>query len=95
MKNRLVNVRLDEERYRKVRALRDKGVALSDLMREAIDAKYEASAAAELPRDVGRMIEALFERYPDPPDLPPREYDVHDRRAARAAVRRKLSRTAD
>lgn len=95
MKNRLVNVRLDEERYRKVRALRDKGVALSDLMREAIDAKYETSTAAEVPRDVRRMIAALFERYPDPPGMPPREYDVHDRRAARAAVRRKLSRTPD
>lgn len=95
MKSRLVNVRLDEERYRKVRALRNKGVVLSDLMREAIDAKYEASSEAERPRDVGRMIEALFERYPDPLGLPPREYDVHDRHAARAAVRRKLSRTPD
>jgi hypothetical protein len=32
----------------------------------------------------------IFEEYPDPPDLPPRDYDVHDRREARRAVRRRL-----
>jgi hypothetical protein len=92
MKARLVNVRLDEERLRKVRVLRERGVVLSDLVREAIDSKFEAAVAPVQPADVPRMIEGLFERHPDPPDLPPRDYDVHDRRAARAAVQRKLAR---
>ena len=37
MTSRLVNVRLDEERLRKAQTLRESGVALSDLVREAID----------------------------------------------------------
>lgn len=90
-----MNVRLDEDRVRKVRALRDKGVVLSELVREAIDAKFEAAVQAEHPRDMTRMMHDLFERYPDPIDLPARDYDVHDRRAARAAVRDKLSRKRD
>ena len=92
MKSRLINVRLDEERVRKARKLRDKGVVLSDLVREAIDAKFEAIGHAGEARDARRLVEHLFERFPDPPDLPPRAYDVHDRREARAAIRRKLSR---
>lgn len=92
MKKRLINVRLDEERLRKARMLRQKGVILSDLVREAIDTKFDAALAAEQPRDMARMIEELFERYPDPIDLPRRTYDVRDRRAAREAIRRKLAR---
>jgi len=92
MKSRLINVRLDDEHLRKVRVLRHKGVVLSDLVREAIDSKFRAVAEIEQPRDVKRMIDRLFEQYPDPVDLPPRAYDVHDRRAARAAIKRKLSR---
>jgi hypothetical protein len=40
--------------------------------------------------DVKAIIRRMFDRHPDPPDLPPREYDVHDRRAARQAVLRTL-----
>lgn len=81
MKKRLINVRLDEERLRKARMLRQKGVILSDLGREAIDTKFDAALAAEQPRDMARMIEELFERYPDPIDLPRRTYDVQIGRA--------------
>jgi hypothetical protein len=37
MSSRLVNVRLDEQRIRKTRKLRAGGIALSELVREAID----------------------------------------------------------
>lgn len=87
MKTRLINIRLDEDRYRKVRALRERGVVLSDLVRDAIDARFESALEAERPADPGRMVRELFERYPDPADLPPRAYDVHDRRQAREAIR--------
>jgi hypothetical protein len=42
--------------------------------------------------DARAIIRRIFEVYPDPPDLPPRDYDVHDRRAARAAILRKVRR---
>jgi hypothetical protein len=36
------------------------------------------------------VVERIFEEYPDPVGLPTRDYDVHDRRAARNAIVRKL-----
>ena len=87
-----MNVRLDEERVRKVQALRERGVALSDVVREAIDERFAALRQAESPPDVRAIVRGIFERYPDPVDLPPRDYDVHDRHAARAAILRKLRR---
>jgi hypothetical protein len=95
-KNRLVNVRLDPERVRKAQVLRERGVSLSDVVREAIDQQYEAVEQEEAPkrlrtaRDVDGFFKELFEKYPDPPDHKPRDYDVHDRHQAAAAIRRML-----
>jgi len=91
MNSRLINVRLDEERLRKVQRLRQEGVVLSDLVRAAIDAKYEALSAGDETLDAEELIGRLFAAYPDPAELPARGYDVHDRRAAREAIRRRLS----
>jgi hypothetical protein len=90
MTSRLVNVRLDPERLRKAQALRKRGVALSDVVREAIDERYADVERREAPLDARTLIRRIFEEHPDPADLPPRDYDVHDRRAARRAIVRKL-----
>ena len=92
MSSGLINVRLDSERLRKVRALRERGVRLSDVVREAIDERF-LQLRSEPAADVKTVIRGIFERYPDPPGLPLRDYDVHDRGAARRAILRKL-RTA-
>ncbi len=92
MAPKLVNVRLDEERIRKAHILRERGVSLSDVMRQAIDERFAAISALEFRPDVKGIVRGLFERHPDPPDLPARDYDVHDRRAARAAIQRQLQR---
>jgi hypothetical protein len=92
MSSRLVNVRLDEERVRKAQALRERGVALSDVVREAIDERFAAIGRSDSPPDVRAIVREIFDRYPDPPGLAPRDYDIHDRRAARAAILRKLRR---
>ena len=93
MSSRLVNVRLDADRLRKAQTLRARGMALSDVVREAIDERFAALRRSESPRDVRTIVRRIFpkfEQYPDPPDLPPRDYDVHDRHAARVAILRKL-----
>ena len=92
MSSRLVNVRLDAERLRKVQMLRERGVVLSDVVRDAIDERFAALHRSESQPDVRTTIRRIFEQYPDPPDLAPRDYDVHDRRAARTAILRKLRR---
>ncbi len=93
MSSRLVNVRLDEERLRKAKALRKKGIALSDLVRTAIDERYERSLSSRGPRDVRAIFARLDAEYPiTAKDLPPLKYDVHDRRQAAAAIRNRLDR---
>jgi len=88
----LVNVRLDPERVRKVQLLREQGIALSDVVREAIDERYAQAAFVLSPSDVTAVIHRIFEQHPDPRGLAPRGYDVHDRLAARAAIGRRLKR---
>ena len=90
MKSRLVNVRLDADRLRKARALRQRGVALSDVVREAIDERYGQEPTSSS-TDAKALIRRLFDAHPDPPDLPERDYDVHDRAAARRAIVRRLT----
>ena len=90
MSSGLINVRLDAERLRKVRKLRERGVKLSDVVREAIDERFHR-LRSEPEADVKTLIQKIFEQYPDPPGMLPRGYyDVHDRGAARQAIRRKL-----
>jgi len=88
-----MNVRLDEELVRKVRTLRERGVVLSDVVREAIDERYAALHRSAAPPEVKAIVRDIFEQHPDPPDLPRREYDVRDRRAARAVILRRLRRS--
>jgi post-segregation antitoxin (ccd killing protein) len=92
MGSRLINVRLDEDRLRKARRLREHGIAISDVVREAIDERFRQSASLRRSRDVRAIVTSLFERYPDPPGIPARSYDVHDGKQARAAIRRRLRR---
>lgn len=90
MTSRLINVRLDPERLRKAEILRERGVTLSDVVREAIDERFASLGALDAPADVRTIIQEIFERYPDPPNLPRRGYDVHDRVAARRAILKRL-----
>jgi hypothetical protein len=92
MASRLVNVRLDEERLRKAQTLRESGIALSDLVREAIDERFDELLGPGTAQDLRAVMNRIFEQYPDAPDLPPRGYDVHDRDEARRAIIGKLRR---
>ena len=90
MNTRLFNVRLDERRFERARRLRAEGIRLSDLVRDAIDRQYEQLVKSSRRRDVDAIMREIYEQYPDPPGLLPRDYDVHDRGEARRAIRRKL-----
>lgn len=92
MKSRLINVRLDEDRVRKARRLRARGVVLSDLVRDAIDARFEAVSKADEPRAARDVVADLFIRFPDDDKVAPRNYAVADAQAARKAIREKLTR---
>ena len=64
MTSRLVNVRLDADRLRKAQTLRARGMALSDVVREAIDERFAALRRRESRLDVRAIIRRIFEQYP-------------------------------
>jgi hypothetical protein len=86
-----LNVRLDAARLRKARALRERGVAPSDVAREAIDERYGRWVTTTR-ADVGAVVRRIFDEHPDPPGVPARTYDVHDRASARRAIVRRMTR---
>ena len=94
MGSRLLNVRLDEDRLRKARKLRETGVALSDVVREAIDARFSALHLSMTGRAATTVIERILDQYPDPADLPSRSYRVHDAAESRAAIQNAVKRRA-
>ena len=89
---RLVNVRLDAVRLRKAKQLRARGVALSDLVREAIDDRYDRLRQPAGPSDVQARLDRIQAEFPDPAGIPARPYRLEDRRAARRAVLSRLRR---
>jgi hypothetical protein len=87
----LLNVRLDAGDARRAKALRDEGVAISALVRDAIRAEYDSRIA----RSRGRrrpslVVAAILASLPDPPEMPPRSFEPTDRRAVRRHVVTKL-----
>jgi hypothetical protein len=91
MSLRLVRVRLDDERFSKVKELEERGISLSELVGKAIDQRH-AAVQSRGDEDLEAVMRRIYEMYPEPPDTPPRDYDVHDRKQARAAILRKLNR---
>jgi hypothetical protein len=89
----LLNVRLDDEDARKAAALRRAGVPISTVVRDAIRTEYEQRIARpKALRRASQIVAEILTSLPDPPDLPPRSFDVHDRRAARRHITDKLAR---
>jgi hypothetical protein len=66
--SKLVNVQLAAERLRKMVVLPERGLSLSDAVRDVFDERFAGPGAAA-PGDVGAMVTPLRESYPDPPDL--------------------------
>ena len=57
------------DRVGKARRLRESGIALSDVVREAIDERFATLAASQRSRDARAVVAQLLERHPDPPDV--------------------------
>jgi hypothetical protein len=88
---KVISVRLNADDARKVAVLRKDGVSISSLFREAIRAEYNLRRKPKRnTRKPSEIIEELMARYPTPPDTPRRNYNVHNRHEARAAIIRKL-----
>lgn len=60
MSSRLVNVRLDEDRLRKARIVREHGLALSDVIRETIDERFGQLNSSITANDIRNVISNAF-----------------------------------
>jgi len=89
---KLLNVRLDADDARLVSQLRQAGVEISGIVREAIRAEHGRRVGRRGRPRPAEVMAAIYAAHPDPPGLPRRRYDMRDRRAARRAIVRKLRR---
>ena len=91
----LLNVKLKPDDVRMAQALRKEGITISDVVRDAIRAEYQRRIGQRTSRRRAsdRMAD-IYAMHPDPTDLPPRRYDVHDAHAARRAILTTLRRSA-
>jgi len=88
----LVNVRLEAEDARRVKALREAGVVISALVREAIRAEYEKRVAPRAGRRrPSEVVEEILAALPDDGTIPP-PVDATDRRAVREHIAARLRR---
>jgi hypothetical protein len=89
---KLVNVRLSDDDAAKVADLRQHGVELSAVVREAIRARHLAVRPTLRPRDVRPMLEAIYARHPLDEDHDEPGVDTTDRRAMQQFIKTKLTR---
>ena len=88
----LVNVRLEVEDAQRVKALRDAGVPLSTLVRDAIRSEYDRRIGTGSRRKASAILSEILTALPDEPDTSGPSVDTRDRRAVRAHVKAKLRR---
>jgi hypothetical protein len=87
----LLNVRLDPDDARRAKALREAGIPVSRIVREAIRSEYDRRIAKPRGgRRPSRIVADILAELPDPVELPARAFGADDRRAVRRHVVAKL-----
>jgi hypothetical protein len=87
----LVNVRLSADDARRAAELREDGVQISDVVREAIRAEYlRRRPGKSRDRRPSLVVKEILAALPDPADMPPPAVDPTDRHAVRRHIAAKL-----
>ena len=87
---KLLNVRLSPEDEAMAAELRAGGIAMSELVRDAIRTEYGRRRRRLRPEDVDALLADIYARHPDPAGPARSRPDIHDRRAFREAFRRRV-----
>lgn len=75
--------------------LRQAGIPISRVVRDAIRAAHERQAAAHRPRRrPSEIMREIYREHPDPAGLPHAKRDLRDRGGVRRLIRRQLRRRA-
>ena len=90
---KLLNVRLGPEDARRAARLREAGIPISRIVRDAIRVAHDRHAAARAARRSASEIMAdIYREYPDRPNRPYGERDLNDRAKVRRLIRQRLRR---
>ena len=85
----LLNVRLGEDDARLARGLRESGVSISELVREALRAEARRREALNA-FDVDAVLAEMIEAHPTPARARRQRPTARDRHAVKATIRAKL-----
>lgn len=90
---KLLNVRLGPDDARMAARLREAGIPISRVVRDAIRAAHERHAALRAARRPASEIMAdIYREYPNRPNLPRGKRDLTDRARVRRLIRQRLRR---
>ena len=84
---KLINVRLGPEETAMAAELREEGVEMSSLVRDAIRSEYGKRLR---PQDVDALLAEIYARHPEPEGGAPPTIDILDRRAVREYIARRV-----
>ena len=88
---KLLNVRLAPEDARMAARLRQAGIPISRLVREAIRAGHARYASVRASRKrPSEIMTSIYREHPDPPGLPREPRDLRNRASVRRVIRRRL-----
>jgi hypothetical protein len=83
----LLNVRLSPDDARRAAELREEGIQISDVVREAIRAEYlRRRSRKPRQRRPSLIVKEILAALPDPEGTPPRTVDSADRHAVRRHI---------
>lgn len=72
--------------------LRAEGVQISSLVRDAIRTEYARRIEHSIGRRGPDVVRTILADLPDPPNLPPRDFSIQDRKAVKEHIRGRLTR---
>jgi hypothetical protein len=87
---KLINVRLGPEETAMAAELREEGVEMSSLVRDAIRSEYGKRRRRLRPQDVDALLAEIYARHPEPEGATPPTIDILDRRAVREYIARRV-----
>ncbi len=89
---RLLTVRLSDSDQKRVSDLRSDGVAIADLVRDAIRAEHDRRRRVRTPREIDELVAKIEAEHPIPRDSPRVPVDATDRHAVRKYIASQLKR---
>jgi hypothetical protein len=90
---KLLTVRLRPEDAQRIAELRERGVKIADLVRDAIAREsWPPVRKIKTAADAKRVLEEIYSKYPDPPGRRRVKLDLTDRKIVARAIRARLKR---